>query len=125
AHASTEGVARLVLEHAAGLLLEREVTTIRQVLEDPARPLVAVLGGAKVSDKIAVIERFRQVADTILIGGAMCFPFLAAQGHSVGDSLCAQDDVELARGILSETSSSRAELKLPEDLVIGDRFAQD
>ena len=125
AHASTEGVARLVPEHAAGFLLEREVDTLMKVLEAPARPLVSVLGGAKVSDKIGVIERFRESADTILIGGAMCFPFLAAQGHSVGDSLCAQDDVELARGILSEAGSSRAELKLPEDLVIGDRFAQD
>ncbi len=78
-------------ERAAGRLLEREVSTLRGVLEDPARPLVAVLGGAKVSDKIAVIERFREVADTILIGGAMCFPFFAAQGHSVGRiALCAR-----------------------------------
>ena len=68
-------------EHAAGLLLEREVSTLMKVLEDPARPLVAVLGGAKVSDKIGVIDRFRETADTIIIGGAMCFPFLAAQGH--------------------------------------------
>ena len=66
-----------------------------------------------------------RVADTILIGGAMCFPFLAAQGHSVGDSLCAQEDVELARGILGSSSSARAELRLPVDLVIGDRFAED
>src|SRR5690349_1396347 len=69
AHASTEGVARLVDERAAGLLLEREVSALSDVLANPARPLVAVLGGAKVSDKIAVIERFREVADTILIGG--------------------------------------------------------
>jgi phosphoglycerate kinase len=123
AHASTEGVARLVPEHAAGLLLEREVSTLMKVLEDPARPLVSVLGGAKVSDKIAVIERFLKLADTILIGGAMCFPFLAAQGHSVGDSLCAEEDVELARKTLS--SESAAKLKLPVDLVVGDRFALD
>jgi phosphoglycerate kinase len=120
AHASTEGVARLVDERAAGLLLEREVSTLQGVLENPARPLVSVLGGAKVSDKIGVIDRFRETADTIIIGGAMCFPFLAAQGHSVGDSLCAQEDVELARRILSE-----AELRLPVDLVVGDRFAAD
>ena len=79
AHASTEGVARLLDERAAGLLLEREMTVLTELLEDPARPLVAVLGGAKVSDKIAVIERFLHIADTILIGGAMCFPFLAAR----------------------------------------------
>jgi phosphoglycerate kinase len=120
AHASTEGVARLVDERAAGLLLEREVSTLLGVLEDPARPLVSVLGGAKVSDKIAVIERFLKTADTIIIGGAMCFPFLAAQGHSVGDSLCAEEDVELAKRILGG-----AEPRLPVDLVVGDRFAAD
>jgi phosphoglycerate kinase len=125
AHASTEGVARLVPEHAGGLLLEREVSTLMGVLEDPTRPLVSVLGGAKVSDKIGVIDRFRETADTILIGGAMCFPFLAAQGHSVGASLCASDDVELARRTLSSGSSARAELRLPVDLVIGDRFGAD
>jgi len=125
AHASTEGVAQRVPERVAGLLLEREVNTLMGVLENPARPLVSVLGGAKVSDKIGVIDRFRESADTILIGGAMCFPFLAAQGHSVGDSLCAADDVELARRILESGSSARASLELPVDLVIGDRFAED
>jgi phosphoglycerate kinase len=125
AHASTEGVARIVPEHAAGFLLEREVSTLAGVLEDPARPLVSVLGGAKVGDKIGVIDRFRETADTILIGGAMCFPFLAAQGHSVGSSLCADEDVELARRTLSSGSSSRARLELPVDLVIADRFAED
>jgi len=125
AHASTEGVARLVDDRAAGLLLEREVDTLMGVLENPTRPLVSVLGGAKVGDKIGVIDRFRESADTIVIGGAMCFPFLAAQGHSVGNSLCAEEDVELARGILESGSSARASLELPVDLVIGDRFAQD
>ncbi|MEA2160210.1 MAG: phosphoglycerate kinase [Solirubrobacteraceae bacterium] len=125
AHASTEGVAHLVAERAAGLLLEREVETLTQLLEEPARPLVAVLGGAKVSDKIAVIDRFVQVADTILIGGAMCFPFLAAQGHRVGNSLCADEDVELARRILAEDSGNQAQLELPQDLVIAEQFAAD
>jgi phosphoglycerate kinase len=125
AHASTEGVARLVPERAAGLLLEHEVETLSSVLEDPTRPLLAVLGGAKVSDKIAVIDRFREVADTILIGGAMCFPFLAAQGHSVGSSLCAAEDVELARRTLASEGQARAELRLPVDLVIADQLAAD
>ncbi|HET9719465.1 MAG TPA: phosphoglycerate kinase [Solirubrobacteraceae bacterium] len=119
AHASTEGVARLIPDRAAGRLLEREVTTLRGLLDAPARPLTAVLGGAKVSDKIHVIERFRALADTILIGGAMCFPFLAAQGHSVGNSLCSADDVELARRALGSWSGARAELRLPVDLVVG------
>jgi phosphoglycerate kinase len=125
AHASTEGVARLVSERAAGLLLQSEVRSLTHVLEDPARPLVAVLGGAKVSDKIAVIDRFREVADTLLIGGAMCFPFFAAQGRSVGDSLCAPDDVELARVTLDRELGARAALELPVDLVAGDRFDAD
>ena len=125
AHASTEGVARLVPEHAAGLLLEREVEALSGLLEHPARPLVAVLGGAKVSDKIAVIQRFREVADTILIGGAMCFPFFGALGHPVGLSLCAAEDVELARRLLEEAGSARASLELPGDLVIADRLAAE
>jgi phosphoglycerate kinase len=125
AHASTEGVARLIDDHAAGLLLEQEVTMLAALIEDPARPLVAVLGGAKVSDTIAVIERFLEVADRLLIGGAMCFPLLSAQGHAVGSSLCAPEDVELAARILAEGARSPASLELPVDLVVADRLAAD
>ncbi len=125
AHASTEGVARLIPDHAAGLLLEREVDTLSGLLDNPSRPLVAVLGGAKVTDKIGVIESFLNAADTILIGGAMCFPFLAAQGHTVGDSLCADEDVELARRAIAAAADARATLALPSDLVAADRFAAD
>jgi phosphoglycerate kinase len=123
AHASTEGVARLMDKRAAGLLLEREVEVLRGLLKDPARPLVVVLGGAKVSDKLGVIERFLELADTLLIGGAMAFPFLAAQGHEVGASLCTPDDVELAKQLLGE--EGRAQLELPRDLVIAERLAAD
>jgi len=123
AHASTEGVAHLVADTAAGALLEREVTTLRSLLTDPARPLVAVLGGSKVTDKIAVIERFLDLADAVLIGGAMCFPFLRAQGHPVGASLCEDAGVEPARAALAH--GGRAELMLPVDLVLGDRVAAD
>jgi phosphoglycerate kinase len=125
AHASTEGVARQMPEHAAGLLLEREVTTLTELLENPSRPMVAVLGGAKVSDKLGVIEAFQKVADQILIGGAMCFPFLKAQGHSVGNSLCVEEDVELARQVIAASGDSDgdvATLQLPSDLVLADRF---
>ena len=87
AHASTEAVAHL-LPSAAGRLLEREVSTLTGILEDPERPLVAVVGGAKVTDKIGVLDAFLDRADEILVGGAMCFPFFKAQGHEVGDSLC-------------------------------------
>jgi phosphoglycerate kinase len=125
AHASTEGAARLMPERAAGLLLDREVTALSQLLESPSRPFVAVLGGAKVSDKIGVIESLQRAADTILIGGAMCFPFLAAQGHTVGNSLCSPDDVELAGKAIAASSSARAALALPSDLVLGDHFGAD
>jgi phosphoglycerate kinase len=125
AHASTHGVAAALEHRAAGLLLEREVTILTTLLEAPARPLVAVIGGAKVSDKIQVIDRFRQVADTILIGGAMAFPFLKAQGHAVGASLCGDEDVELASRTLASWAGSRAELKLPVDLVLGSHFGAD
>ncbi len=125
AHASTVGAAELLEERAAGLLLEREVNTLQALTEAPKRPLVAILGGAKVSDKIRVIERFLDVADAILIGGAMVFPFLAAQGHSVGSSLCAGEDVEHARRLLELESDADAELLLPVDLVLGDRFGAD
>jgi phosphoglycerate kinase len=126
AHASTEGVARLMGDHAAGLLLEREVTTLTRLLEDPQRPLVAVLGGAKVSDKLGVIERFLAIAEEILIGGAMCFPFLAAQGHAVGNSRCSAQDIELARGLLERAGGQgAARIALPSDLVVAPRFAAD
>jgi phosphoglycerate kinase len=126
AHASTEGVAHKVPEHAAGLLLEREVTTLTELLKNPSRPLVAVLGGAKVSDKLGVIETFQTVADEILIGGAMCFPFLKAEGHAIGDSLCADEDVELARQVIASSGGDdRATIQLPSDLVLGDRFDAD
>jgi phosphoglycerate kinase len=118
AHASTEGVAHL-LPHAAGLLLEREVTTLTGILQDPARPLVAIVGGAKVTDKIGVLEAFLERADAILVGGAMAFPFLSVQGHSIGDSLCAEEDLEPARELLERGS---AKLRLPVDLVLGEAF---
>jgi phosphoglycerate kinase len=125
AHASTEGVAHL-LPSAGGRLLQREVQTLGEILEHPPRPLVAVIGGAKVADKIGVIDRFLELADTVIIGGAMCFPFLCAQGHAVGDSLCGDDDVEHARRVLAKaTDPGRASVLLPSDLVIGNRLAAD
>jgi phosphoglycerate kinase len=125
AHASTEGVAHL-LPHAAGRLLEREVTTLSRILQSPPRPLVAVLGGAKVADKIGVIDRFLELADTVIVGGAMCFPFLRAQGHAVGASLCAEEDVEHARRALADSEQpGSAGLLLPGDLVIATALAAD
>ncbi len=119
AHASTEGVAHL-LPSAAGRLLEREVKTLTGILEDPKRPLVAVVGGAKVTDKIGVLEAFLQRADTVLIGGAMCFPFFKAQGHDVGSSLCEEEGVGPASEVMAD-----AKLELPTDLVAGRAFKAD
>ena len=125
-HASTEGVTHHVDAAAAGRLLQREVETLTRLLDDPQRPLVAVVGGAKVTEKVAVIDRFLAVADEILIGGAMCFPFFSAEGHSVGDSLCEAEGVEPARRALVEAAGDgHARLDLPDDLVLGDRFAAD
>ena len=121
AHASTEGVAHLVARSAAGRLLEREVTVLRGILEDPRRPLVAVVGGAKVTDKIGVIDAFLERADAVLIGGAMCFPFFAAQGHAVGASLCEQEGIDPARRALGHAGR----LELPVDLVAGESFSAD
>ncbi len=130
AHASTEGVAHL-LPSAAGRLLEREVRTLTEILEHPRRPLVAIVGGSKVADKIAVIDRFLQIADVVMIGGAMCFPFLCAQGHKVAESLCDDEDTEHARRALSRASDThspqpgRARLLVPSDLVIGDALSAE
>src|SRR4051794_7845998 len=124
AHASTTGVAEL-LPSAAGLLLEREVTTLRGIVEAPERPLVVVLGGAKVTDKIALIDRFLDEADSLLIGGAMCFAFFRAQDIPAGSSLVEEEGVELARKALDSAEGRRAQLMLPQDLVVGREFSAD
>lgn len=121
AHASTAGVAEH-LPGYAGLLLEREVTELSRVVESPERPLVVILGGAKVSDKIGVIDRFLEIADTILIGGAMAFNFFRAQGIGTGDSLVDEESVKLAEEALKRAEESDCELLLPLDLVLGREF---
>jgi phosphoglycerate kinase len=122
AHASTAGVADYLPAYA-GLLLEREVSELTKVVEDPRRPLVVVLGGAKVSDKVGVIDRFLEVADQILIGGAMCFGFFKAQGIAVGNSLAEGEDA--AKEALERAEQSDCELHLPVDLVLGREFDVD
>ena len=125
AHASTAGVAAL-LPGYAGLLLEREVTELTRVVDSPERPLVVVLGGAKVTDKVGVIERFLEVADEILIGGAMCFSFFRAQGDRDRRLAGRGGGREAGRQRRwSGPQSSDCELRLPVDLVLGERFAAD
>src|SRR6478752_7623774 len=122
AHASTEGVAHH-LPGYAGLLLEKEMTELTAVVESPKRPLVVVLGGAKVSDKVGVIDRFLEVADRILIGGAMCFGFFEAQGIETGNSLV--EGVDLAKEALERAEQSDCDLSLPVDLVLGREFSAE
>lgn len=115
--ASTWGVARL-LPCAAGRLMEREVHALDAVVERPARPLVIVVGGAKLREKFGVVRRFLELADDVCIGGAMCFPFLAALGHGVGNSLCPREDVESARTVLLAAPGIARRPELPRDLVL-------
>jgi phosphoglycerate kinase len=124
AHASTAGVAER-LPGYAGLLLEREVTELTRVVESPQRPLAVVLGGAKVTDKVGVIDRFLELAEEILIGGAMCFSFFRAQGIATGDSLVEEEGVKLAAEALQRAERSDCKLRLPTDLVLGERFSAE
>ena len=120
AHATTVGVAER-LPAAAGLLLEEEVDYLDGVLEDPERPFVAILGGAKVSDKLGVIESLLGVADALLIGGAMCFTFFRAEGYEVGNSLVEDDYLKEARRLMDEAGDK---LVLPLDVVVADRMEE-
>ena len=124
AHATTEGVAHHLPAYA-GLLLEREVGELTAVRDDPQRPLVVVLGGAKVTDKLGVIDRFLGFAEEILIGGAMCFSFFKAEGRDTGNSLVEAEGVESARKVLEQADGSDTILELPEDLCLGREFDAD
>jgi phosphoglycerate kinase len=121
AHASTEGVTHF-LPAVAGFLMEKELKYLGEALAEPAHPFVAILGGAKISDKIGVVQRLLGMADTLLIGGGMANTFLAADGNDMADSLVEEDALETARALLSE---SREQLTLPVDLVIAEAFQED
>ena len=125
AHASTAGVTKYVSQAAAGLLMQKEIEYIGQAIENPERPFMAILGGAKVSDKIGVIENLMEKADAIIIGGAMAYTFLKAQGRRVGNSLVEDDKLDLAKEILKKSLDNDVPLYLPIDHVIADKFAAD
>jgi phosphoglycerate kinase len=118
AHATTEGVAHH-LPGYAGLLLEQEVEQLSAVRDDPQRPLIMILGGAKVTDKLGVIDRFLGFAEEIVIGGAMCFSFFKAEGRDTGNSLVEEEGVGSAKRLMAEAEGSDSILELPEDLVLG------
>lgn len=125
AHASIVGVPALLSEHAAGLLLTREVEALSMLVESPEQPFVAVVGGAKVSDKIAVMKNLLGPADSVLVGGAMAYTFLAAMGHSTGDSRVESDKTELAAQLLDEATRAGCELRLPVDHVAAGNFDEN
>ena len=118
AHASTVGVTRFIAERAAGFLMMRELDALRAVTENPQRPSVAILGGAKVSDKIGLIRNLLTKVDAILIGGAMAYTFLKAQGVAVGRSLVEDDKLELARELLAEAAQKGVKIVLPSDHIV-------
>lgn len=124
AHASTAGVAAY-LPAVAGFLIGKELSVMGRALEDPARPFVAILGGAKVADKIGVIKNLLQACDSLIIGGGMAYTFFAAQGYGVGDSLLDKDSIGLAKDLMAQAKARGVKLLLPVDTVVARAFAAD
>ncbi len=125
AHASTEGITHFVRQSAAGLLMEKELNYLGKALEAPEKPFVAILGGAKVSDKIEVIHSLLSKVDALLIGGGMAYTFLKAKGQDVGKSLVEADKLDVAREALSQAEAKNVRFLLPIDHVLADKFAAD
>ena len=125
AHASVVGITRFVKQAAAGLLMERELAYLGKALSNPERPFVAVLGGAKVSDKIEVVENLMRVADAMLIGGGMAYTFLKSEGLPIGKSLVETDKLDLARKLIADAKQRNFKLLLPTDHVLGAEFKAD
>ncbi|NLM75208.1 MAG: phosphoglycerate kinase [Clostridiaceae bacterium] len=124
AHASTAGLADY-LPSCCGFLIKKELDVMGKALENPERPFVAILGGAKVSDKISVIENLLDKVDTLIIGGGMAYTFFKAKGHSVGTSICEDDKVELAKSLLKKAEEKNVNMLLPVDTVVGKEFKAD
>ncbi|MCL2225476.1 MAG: phosphoglycerate kinase [Defluviitaleaceae bacterium] len=125
AHCSTVGVTKFVKETAVGYLVEKELKFLGNAVEDPVRPFVAILGGAKVSDKIQVINKLLDKVDKLIIGGGMAYTFFAAQGHGVGTSLLEKDKIDVAKETIEKAKAKGVELLLPVDTVVAKEFAKD
>ncbi len=125
AHASTEGITHHVKQSAAGLLMEKEITYLGKALESPEKPFVAILGGAKVSDKIEVIENLLTKVNSLLIGGGMAYTFLKAKGQEIGKSLVEEDKLDVAREALKKAEAKGVKFLLPIDHILADKFAAD
>src|SRR2546430_2689745 len=124
AHASTEGITHY-LPGVAGFLMEKEINFLGSALENPRRPFAAIIGGAKVSDKIAVLERLISMVDTLLIGGGMANTFLKAEGHEIGDSLFEESKIDVAKDLIAKARRKGLTFLLPSDVVLADHFAAD
>ena len=124
AHSTTAGVAEF-LPAVSGFLIEKEIKFLGEALQNPERPFVAILGGAKVSDKIAVIENLLEKVDKLLIGGGMAFTFLKAQGHKIGKSICEEDKLDLAKELLEKAKQKNVEIVLPIDSNITTEYSND
>jgi len=122
AHASTVGITKFVQKSAAGLLMEKELQYLGRALQNPERPFVAILGGAKVSDKIGVIQNLLGKVDVLIIGGGMAYTFLKAQGEEVGKSLVEEDKIQLAKDLLQQAKTHKLKFLLPTDHVVADRI---
>ena len=125
AHASTEGVTKFIGQSAAGFLVAKEIEYIGGVLNNPKRPLLAILGGAKVSDKITVIDNLLNLVDTLIIGGGMAYTFMKAQGYAIGDSLLDEAGLDTAKQVLAKAKEKGVELLLPVDNIVADAFSND
>lgn len=125
AHASTEGVTKFINTSAAGFLMEKELKYLYAAIDNPERPLIAILGGSKISGKIDVLENLLNIADTILIGGGMMFTFYKAMGLEIGKSILEEDKIELAKTILEKAKNLNKKLLLPVDMIIADKFDSD
>ena len=125
AHASTAVICKYIPVSVAGFLMEKEIQYLGNAVENPVRPFVAILGGAKVSDKLAVVNNLLDKVDTLIIGGGMAYTFLKAQGHDVGASLCELDQLDYAREMLAKAAANGKKLLLPVDNVAADKFAAD
>ncbi|WP_353893828.1 phosphoglycerate kinase [Proteinivorax hydrogeniformans] len=121
AHASTAGIADYI-QAVAGFLIEKELNMLGEAVNNPKRPLVAIIGGAKVSDKIGVIENLIEKVDTLIIGGGMANTFLSAKGYDMGNSLVEEDKIELAKDLMKQATAKKVEIMLPSDLLVAEKF---
>ncbi len=125
AHCSTAGVTAFVSEAACGYLIQKEIEVMGKALSDPARPFVSILGGAKVSDKIGVINNLIEKVDTLIIGGGMAYTFMKSLGHSIGDSLCEEDKIDLAKELMAKAEAKGVKFLIPVDNIAGKEYDEN